>query len=150
MSTAAGGRRLRSAAAAVLLLVCGAFVVIGLLVAWQRTLIPLELHGTVTRFAAVEVDQPGVDDWVEFHIGDTRHLTVIASLSCIGEGVEVEKDAWSRTITVNGQDCRLPAPRQAIADTVVPSTILALIVLIVPRVRTLLSRVRTRAGPDRH
>ncbi|WP_209370919.1 hypothetical protein [Brevibacterium renqingii] len=117
-----------------LFLICAIFIVLGAAVAWQRSLIPLELHGKVTELAAVEVEQPGVDDWVEFHLGPTRFAAGIASLSCISDGVEVEKKAWSRQVAVDGQPCVLPWPRQAIADSVVPCAILALIALIIPHV----------------
>lgn len=114
------------------LLVCVLFIVLGIVVAWQRSLIPLDLHGKITQFVAVEVEQPGVDDFVEFHIGDDRYPTINSSLRCIVDGAAVDKSAWSRDLTVDGQPCTLPLPRQALADMVIPIGLLVLTVLIIP------------------
>lgn len=116
------------------LLICVLFIVFGIVVAWQRSLIPFELHGKITQFVAVEVEQPGVDDFVEFHIGTERYPTIISSLRCIVDGAEVDKSVWSRDLTVDGRPCTLPVPRQALADTVIPAGLLVLTVLIVPAV----------------
>lgn len=131
--TGAAGRQ-PSAALLIHLLICVLFIVLGIVVAWQRSLIPFELHGKITQFVAVEVEQPGVDDFVEFHIGADRYPTINSSLRCIVDGAEVNKPAWTRDLIVDGRPCTLPVPRQALADTVIPAGLLVLTVIIVPAV----------------
>lgn len=138
-SSELAGRRspLRSWRVLVLLVVCAALIVPGVALSWQRSLIPNSLDGAVGSVTLVEVDQPGVDDWVTIDLGGRMLTTGPASLICLSDGAEVVKGSWTRDVEVDGESCRLPFPRQALADTVVPIATLAVLagLVLVVRVR---------------
>ncbi|RNL62649.1 hypothetical protein EFK50_12900 [Nocardioides marmoriginsengisoli] len=95
----------RSFWAALTLLLVG--VAFAALAAWSmvaRSTIPLALDGTVTSIELRHEKHPGVDDvWmVGFDDDGPRHLDrAVAAL--LTEGDRVRKDAWSRTLVVDGE-----------------------------------------------
>lgn len=111
---------MRTTSVAVLGMVGIALIVIGAVVSWQRTLIPGSLDGEIRNVVSYEVDQPGVDDWVSLSINDREITTGNDALVCLREDSTVAKTAFSRRTQVDGAQCELPFPRQAVTDTVVP------------------------------
>ena len=102
----------------------------GAIVSWQRTLIPSNFEGTVQDVSVYEVDQPGVDDWVSMRIGHQQITTGNDGLTCLQEGTQVEKSAWSRRVLLDGDACELPMPRQAMTDTLLPLGLIAVLVVL--------------------
>nr|BFF05110.1 hypothetical protein GCM10023233_00790 [Brevibacterium otitidis] len=97
--------------------------IIGSVVSWHRTLIPVQVDGVVRDLVIYEIDQPGVDDWVELRIGGRRIVVGNEALRCVKADSTLHKAAWSRMVEVNGTECMLPLPRQALTDTLLPLAI---------------------------
>lgn len=113
------------------LAVCIGFTALGLVLSWHRTLIPVQLEGSVVHMKVTEAGQPGVDDWVTVQIGHRQILTGDAALKCFSQGTHVTKSSWSREVSIDGASCTLPFPRQALADAVMPPVILATLLTLV-------------------
>jgi hypothetical protein len=104
--------RSRSAA---LVLVAGAlaFAAWGAYAMVARSAVPLRWHGTVTEVRVVAEKHRGVDD-VWFVRVDGRQVHVDAALArTLSPGDRVDKDAWQRTLRVNGVARDLPLSREA-------------------------------------
>lgn len=92
-----------SKAAAVALLVFGLALVGGnLYETLRRSTIPLSLEGEVRDVELRREKHPGIDDvhLLEFSFGSVHVDAAVAER--IGEGDILQKDAWSRELTVNG------------------------------------------------
>lgn len=106
-----------------------ALIILGSVTSWQRTLIPGSFDGEVQNIVTYEVDQPGVDDWVSLSIGGHETTTGNDALVCMEEGSIITKAPFSRHVFVDGQQCELPFPRQALTDSVVPLLLVGVLVL---------------------
>lgn len=78
--------------------------VLGLLMSWQlasRSTIPMSLHGEVVSVRSAD-EHPGHDNAWFVRIGDTTHQvdTEVGRLLRVGD--RIDKDAWDRTMLLNG------------------------------------------------
>jgi len=118
-------------------------VLFAALAAWtlvDRSTIPTDLHGTVTAVGMRHEKHPGVDDvWlISVDAGGLRHVdSDVAALLDVGDSVE--KDAWSRTLTVNGDRHRLALSEHARAMLAF-APVIALVIASL----TLLTHLRAR------
>lgn len=101
-------RSRRSLRAALVLLLTG--LAFATLAAWSmasRSTIPIALDGRVTAIDVRHEKHPGVDDvWLVGIDGHARHVDhAVARL--LHEGAQVRKDAWDRTMSIDGVTHRL-------------------------------------------
>lgn len=90
-------------AAAVLLVLAAAFAVIAVTATISRSLIPRAMDGTVDRVEVRTEKHPGIDDvWLVHVNGDVIHVDATTATD-LEQGAELQKAAWSRTLTVDGQ-----------------------------------------------
>jgi hypothetical protein len=97
---------------------------------FRRTTIPLAIEGAVTDEKMFFEKQRGVDDIHLVTIGDrTLHVTKpVAELMEIGD--RVQKQAWSRSISVNGERSRLSPSQDFLGMLIVMPVVLAVVILL--------------------
>jgi hypothetical protein len=106
--------RSRNAAAAVLLAAVAAFAGFGAWSMVRRSAIPLAWHGTVTDVRLVAEKHRGIDDVWFVTVDDHPPVHVDVALArTLSPGDRVDKDAWDRTLRVNGVPRRLALSRDA-------------------------------------
>ena len=130
-----------------------ALVLTGLLfaavAAWtlvERSMIPVEVDGTVTAIEVRPEKHPGVDDVWMIRVDDEGPRHVDADVAhLLHEGARVEKEAWTTDLTVDGEHHALTLSDDARAMLVLaPMSGLALVALALTTHRHARSVARAR------
>jgi hypothetical protein len=83
--------------------------VLGALMVWQlaaRSTIPMSLHGEVVSVRSAD-EHPGIDNAWFVRIADTTHQVDGEVGRLLRAGDRVDKDAWDRSLLLNGRPVQL-------------------------------------------